>query len=102
MKIRNSFVLLSAALLAGCATTGQEVAAGYTQALEIERGCMQASKFNETPLCYKQQSELIGQLPPHKNQFAFIDHAHLNAIHPFKVANEGKLILMRGQLTYQF
>jgi predicted negative regulator of RcsB-dependent stress response len=77
MKLIKATPMVVVLLLAGCATQpsyNDQIAAAYRQATRVFKACLASTSFKESPVCYKEQLDIIDQLPPHSGQAAFRRH----------------------------
>jgi len=77
MKLIKTILTVTVLLVSGCATgpsIDHQIAAGYTQATKVFKACLAATSFKDSPLCYKEQIDILDQFPPHSGQAAFQKH----------------------------
>ena len=77
MKPIKTILTVAVILVSGCATgpsTNDQIAAGYAQATKVFKACLAATSFKDSPLCYKEQIDILDQVPPHSGQAAFQRH----------------------------
>lgn len=63
--------------LSGCATGpsfNEQISAAYTQSTRVFKACLDAYSFKDSPLCYKEQLDILNQLPAHGGQAAIRKH----------------------------
>ena len=77
LKLIKTIVTVAVLLVSGCATgpsINDQIAAGYAQATKVFKACLAATSFKDSPLCYKEQIDILDQFPPHNGQAAFQRH----------------------------
>jgi hypothetical protein len=77
MKLLNTNAIVAVLLVSGCASgpsLNEQIGDIYRRAASVFKACLAATSFKDSPLCYKEQIDIIDQLPPHSGQAAFQRH----------------------------
>lgn len=76
-KLAISLAVSWSIFLSGCATGpsfNEQISAVYTQSVLVFKACLEKYSFKDSPICHKEQLEIINELPPHSGQAAARRH----------------------------